>query len=89
MLADQEMQTNTKLKTLTKPIGTSHEKKKTMLTKTTTPLVLKLLAALCMLDCVGAQYETDRTAQNAQRRTGRRSASSSPNILVMDAPRWS
>ena len=61
-------QTNTKLKTLTKPIGTSHEKKKTMLTKTTTPLVLKLLAALCMLDCVGAQYETDRTAQNAQRR---------------------
>ena len=62
------MQMNTKLKTLTKPIGTSHEKKKTMLTKTTTPLVLKLLAALCMLDCVGAQYETDRTAQNAQRR---------------------
>jgi hypothetical protein len=59
------MQMNTKLKTLTKPIGTSHEKKKTMLTKTTTPLVLKLLAALCMLDCVGAQYETDRTAQNA------------------------
>ena len=55
MLADQEMQTNTKLKTLTKPIGTSHEKKKTMLTKTTTPLVLKLLAALCMLDCVGTQ----------------------------------
>jgi len=62
------MQTNTKLKTLTKPIGTSREKKKTMLTKTTTPLVLKLLAALCMLDCVGAQCETDRTAQNAQRR---------------------
>jgi hypothetical protein len=50
------MQTNMKLKTLTKPIGTSHEKKKTMLTKTTsTPLVLKLLAALCMLDCVGTQ----------------------------------
>ena len=48
MLADQEMQMNTKLKTLTKPIGTSHEKKKTMLTKTTTPLVLKLLAALCI-----------------------------------------
>ena len=76
---------NTKLKTLTKPIGTSHEKKKTVLTKTTHPLVLKLLAALCMLDCVGAQYETDRTAQNAQK----------VRVLlpkhtdVMDAPRWS
>ena len=55
------MQTNTKLTTLTKPIGTSleldnrsHEKKKATLTKTKPPILLKLLAALCMLDCVGA-----------------------------------
>ena len=59
-----------------------------MLTKTTTPLVLKLLAALCMLDCVGAQYETDRTAQNGTDRQKVR-VLLPKHKDVMDAPRWS